>query len=298
MRHALIQTIAQARHNTMKVALHLQCALRLYNVVSHHIALQNKISQQTSALSNTHSGYIPTPPFWYHARRCHDRFTLPHMKQLLMHNRLLPLKIAAIGLWISLVLIGLIYVNLHHLTILQIVSDIRVIVQKLGPIGLLLVIGIYALRPLLFFPATPLSLTVAAIYPAYLAFPLLLVAELVSSTISYTLGRVIGKGILGFFDQKNTILQTIEQKVRGNGFSLVLTLRLLFAPLDAVGYASGATSITYGAFILATLMGIIPGLLLVVLLGSAASNPLLVIPAALVALFVLGSTYYFKRERS
>lgn len=129
------------------------------------------------------------------------------------------------------------------------------------PWALVGLMAVFAIRPVLLLP-----ITVLTAFSGFLLGPAwgtlyALVGVLVSASIAYLLARVLGAGRApqgGWM----TLL-------RERSFEALLTARLMMLPGDAVNYAAGALRIHFGAFVLATALGGMPGLLVGVLAGAS-----------------------------
>jgi len=165
-------------------------------------------------------------------------------------------------------------------------SVIASTIQEYGVIAPFLFILLFAIRPLLFFPATVLSLSAGFLFGPWKAIAILIVAENLSSLVSYTAGKYAGKELFAKLDKSNTLLHSFEKYFHHNEFITILILRLLFVPFDLLGYFAGASNISYKSFALATFIGIIPGLVTAAFLGGSAAHPYYLGIAG--AFFILG----------
>lgn len=159
-------------------------------------------------------------------------------------------------------------------------------VSRYGYMAPILFILLYAVRPLILFPATILSLSAGLLFGPWKAIIILMIAENLSSFVSYSTGKYVGKTILAQMDKNNIWLHKFESYFHHNEFITILILRLIYAPFDLVGYFAGASNIRYRAFALATIIGIIPGLTTVAFLGGSTTHPLYLIMA--IIFFTLG----------
>jgi uncharacterized membrane protein YdjX (TVP38/TMEM64 family) len=146
-------------------------------------------------------------------------------------------------------------------------------VKNFGVWAPIIFILLFAVRPFIFFPATILSLSAGLLFGTSQAILLLLIAENLSAFVSYSIGKYFGAGIIAKFDTENKIMSKFEKYFHTNDFITILSLRLIFAPFDLVGYVAGASKISYRSFALATFLGIIPGLLMSAFLGGSIANP-------------------------
>ncbi|MEZ4736640.1 MAG: TVP38/TMEM64 family protein [Caldilineaceae bacterium] len=185
-------------------------------------------------------------------------------------------KLVAAAFWVLLVGGYTWYYQANHLTtetaLLQLVDLFR---SAWGP---LLYILLYALRPLIFFPATLLTLTSGAIFGAgsllNLALAVLYTAigANASAMVAYLVGHFFGQGLLQ--EQKREegtagLLQRYTERMRQNSFETVLIMRFIFLPYDLVNYLAGILRIDWKAFLLATILGSIPGTIAFVSFGAS-----------------------------
>lgn len=185
-----------------------------------------------------------------------------------------------------------------------------------SPWGPLLYILIYTLRPLLFFSATVLTLMSGAIFGAGsllnlgLAILYTMIGSNASATLAYMVGRFFGQGLLPEnADENRGFLQRYTGRMRQNSFETVLIMRFLFLPYDLVNYLAGILRIDWGPFILATILGSIPGTIAFVAFGASIDikdlamgktptfNPwVLAFGGAIFVVSLLISRYFKRRE--
>ena len=150
-----------------------------------------------------------------------------------------------------------------------------------SPLAPLAYILLYALRPLTLFSSVPLTLAGGFLFgPAWGVLYTVVGANL-SATVAFLVGRYFGSGVME--DAKSQgFVQRYMRRMRENSFETVLIMRLIFLPYDLVNYLAGFLRIGYSAFILATIIGSIPGTIAFVLLGASLS------PAEIRAMFMIG----------
>lgn len=176
-------------------------------------------------------------------------------------------KITALLFW--LVLFGYYswYARQHHLTpttALQLVGD-WLTGTAYGPLVYIL---LYTVRPLLFFPATLLTLLGGFLFGPAGGILYTIIGSNASAMVAFGVGHYFGQGLLEN-QEEQTLLQRYAQRLRQNSFETVLLMRLLFLPYDLVNYAAGFLGIKWQAFLLATAIGSIPGTVSFVLLGTS-----------------------------
>jgi uncharacterized membrane protein YdjX (TVP38/TMEM64 family) len=183
-------------------------------------------------------------------------------------------KLVAAGFWLLLIGGYLYYYRTNQLTtetaLLQIVDLLN------SPWGPLLYILIYTVRPLIFFSAAVLTIASGSIFGAgsylnlALAIAYTVIGSNLSATVAYLVGRFFGEGLIK--DDATAAqgwIQRYADRMRSNSFETILIMRFIFLPYDLVNYLAGILRIDWGAFILATILGSIPGTIAFVSFGAS-----------------------------
>jgi len=174
-----------------------------------------------------------------------------------------------------------------------------------SPWGPLLFIAIYALRPLVLFSATVLTVGAGFVFGPVLGLIYTLVGSNISALVAYSVGRFFGQGMLNSNTQ-TSLVQRYTEQLRTNSFVTVLTMRFLFLPYDLVNYLAGFLRIDWRAFLLATILGSIPGTVAFVLAGASIEgdfsgglpsvNPWVFVASAVIFVTSLLISRYLKRR--
>ncbi|MEJ7843499.1 MAG: TVP38/TMEM64 family protein [Rubrobacter sp.] len=137
-----------------------------------------------------------------------------------------------------------------------------------GLAGPLIYIVFYALRPLILFPASLLTVAAGFVFGPVLGLFFTVLGSNISASVAYLAGRYFGRGFQDSNRTSNT-LQGYAERLQKNSFESVLILRLIFVPFDAVNYAAGLLHVRYRPFVLATVLGSLPGTTSFVLFGAS-----------------------------
>ncbi|MGL4611601.1 MAG: TVP38/TMEM64 family protein [Trueperaceae bacterium] len=166
-----------------------------------------------------------------------------------------------IAVWLGFFIAFWVYVQGSGRGVTEILTDWLGSLSR-SPYSVLFLLGIYLVRPLLLLPITVLTVFSGFLYGALWGTVYATLATLASSGLAYLIGR--------FLSGDNVRLQTEWlDKLRERSFETVLTSRLIFLPGDLVNYACGFLKISFTAFLLATALGGLPGLLVGVLAGAS-----------------------------
>lgn len=175
-------------------------------------------------------------------------------------------KLVAFVFWITVAGSYYWYYRQNDLTLADSVSQIADLLAN-SVYGPLLYMVLYAIRPLIFFPATVLTLLGGFLFgPVGVLYTIL--GSNASAMVAFGVGGYFGKGILEENDNASAV-QRYMQRMRENSFETVLIMRLIFLPYDLVNYAAGFLKINWKAFLAATAIGSVPGTVSFVLLGAS-----------------------------
>ena len=144
--------------------------------------------------------------------------------------------------------------------------------------GPLIFILLYALRPLVLFPATLLTIAGGFVFGPILGVFYTIIASNISSTIAFYVGRFFGKDLL-LDDESENLIQRYSRRMRDNSFETVMIMRFIFLPYDAVSYLAGFLTIQFWPFILATALGSVPGTIAFVGFGASIESFTGVVPS-------------------
>ena len=143
-------------------------------------------------------------------------------------------KLPALLFWLGLILAYNWYANTNGLSPLEIVQQILGFMTNSfwGP---LIYIVLYAIRPLILFPSTIITLAGGFVFGPVLGVVYTIVASNISSTIAFFVGQYFGEGLFKD-DGSDGLLQRYARRMRENSFETVMTMRFIFLPYDMVSY--------------------------------------------------------------
>lgn len=176
-------------------------------------------------------------------------------------------KITALFFWFALIAVCQWYASANDLSPLQMTQRMLAFLQN-GLWGVLIYIMLYAVRPLILFPSTVLTLAGGFVFGPFPGVLYTIIASNISSTIAFFVGHFFGEGMLKD-DGSDGLVQHYARRMRENSFETILVMRFIFLPYDAVSYLAGFLKIKYWPFILATALGSIPGTIAFVGFGAS-----------------------------
>lgn len=173
---------------------------------------------------------------------------------------------------ISVILIIIIGSTIYKLLNMNINSkDIQAYVSSFGKLAPLVYIIMFALVPLTLFPDSVLAIGGGLIFGLFKGYIYTLIGALIGASLSFYISRKLGRNFVKKLTKEK--LDGIESMINSKGFFVVLMLRLIpLFPFDIISYGAGLTSIKYKDFLLATIIGTIPGILVFTNIGAQSVN--------------------------
>ncbi len=146
-------------------------------------------------------------------------------------------------------------------------------VRDQGLTGMLLYVLAYTVRPLVFFPASLLTVFGGYTYGPWLGTLLDVIGAGTGGLLSFWIARLLGRRGVEKLIGKGK-LNVLDERIATNGFLVVLIVRLIpLFPFDAISYASGLSKIRFKQFAIANYIGIIPGAFVYNNIGSSLRDP-------------------------
>jgi len=203
------------------------------------------------------------------------------------------------GILLAILIGSLLFINHNYLNISP--EGIREWILSFGIFAPIIYVVLYTIRPLILFPASILSLAAGLAFGAIWGTIYTIIGATLGAIVSFLVAKKFGKNITNN-KTPNVRMRKIQSQMEENGFFYVLLLRLI--PLfnfDLISYLAGISKVKLSHFVLATVVGTIPGTFAYNFLGSSfvGDNKSIIIIAVVV--FVLISVLpliFSKKVRS
>jgi uncharacterized membrane protein YdjX (TVP38/TMEM64 family) len=142
-----------------------------------------------------------------------------------------------------------------------------------GGAGAVLYVAAYVVACVLLLPGSVLTLAAGFAYGVVQGTLLVMVASMLGAVTAFVLGRTVLRGRIERRLAGQPRFAAVDRAVAAQGFKVVLLLRLspLF-PFNVLNYALGLTRVPLRTYALASLIGMFPGTLLYVYLGSLVTS--------------------------
>ena len=187
--------------------------------------------------------------------------------------------------------------------------DVRGIVSASGSLGIAIasILGIYLLKAIVFVvPASLVYIAVGLALPTFIAIPVNIAGILLEVCVTYLLGIMLGGNIVTNKLKKVKYGDKILALHEKNKLSAIFAIRVLpIFPIDIVSLFLGAVKMKFVPYLLISLAGILPRVILFTILGDGLYDyipmqKLMVIAAVLVpvALIIWIIRYALKSKKS
>ena len=171
------------------------------------------------------------------------------------------------------VLIVSIGASLFLLPTQEYLSQFLAWVQRIGPWGAVLLGAAYIPAALLFVPGSLLTLGAGFALGVGLGTVAVSIGSTLGASAAFLAGRTLARGFIEAKISHNPRFRAIDQAVKHEGFKIVLLTRLSpVFPFNLLNYAFGLTPVSLRDYFLASWIGMLPGTVMYVYLGSAAKN--------------------------
>lgn len=184
--------------------------------------------------------------------RVPEKYKIPKFPGEIASRRVILISIIAL-------ILGFIFFDHFDFQIFTNTDSVRQWISGFGPVAPVIYILLMALAIVIVpIPDFVIGLAAAFLFPWYLAGVYTLIADFIGSTITYYLARWYGRPMVVRF-VKNEQLVLLDELLRKNGLWIIFVMRLIPGfNFDLIGYGTGLTSISYGGYILVTMLGILP----------------------------------------
>jgi uncharacterized membrane protein YdjX (TVP38/TMEM64 family) len=146
-------------------------------------------------------------------------------------------------------------------------------VEGLGPLGMAIFVGLYVLACVFMLPGLILTLAAGSVYGVLIGFPLVSVASTLGASVAFLVGRYLARDWVAAKVAGNVRFRAIDEAVASQGWKIVLLTRLSpVFPFNLLNYGYGLTKVPLAHYALASWIGMMPGTLMYVYLGSVGQD--------------------------
>jgi uncharacterized membrane protein YdjX (TVP38/TMEM64 family) len=157
----------------------------------------------------------------------------------------------------------------HFLPVVPILQNLCGWVGSLGPFGVFLVALLLGIGSLFFLPASPFIIAGSAVFGFALGVPGALAGVALGAAGGFCLSRWFLRKEISAHLRRHSTFCAIDTAIEKEGWKIVILLRLCPIPFGLANYLYGLTAVRFRAYMIATMLGSLPSLLLFCQLGSA-----------------------------
>lgn len=146
-------------------------------------------------------------------------------------------------------------------------------VQSLGAVGPVVVVLVYVAATVLLVPGSAMTIASGTLFGLPMGFLVAFTGANLGALSAFLLARTHLRARVARWAEGNGKFRSLDRAIGHQGFRLVFLSRLSPAfPFAVLNYLLGLTAVRPGAYVLANLLGMVPGAFLYVYLGVAARD--------------------------
>jgi uncharacterized membrane protein YdjX (TVP38/TMEM64 family) len=144
-----------------------------------------------------------------------------------------------------------------------------------GALGPVVVAAAYVAMTVLLIPGSALTIGAGTIFGLWMGALVVIVGANVGALGSFLLARTVLREKVARWAEANPAFASLDRAIGQAGFTMVMLSRLSPAfPFTILNYVLGLTTVRTGSYVLANLLGMLPGIFLYVYLGATAGEAL------------------------
>jgi uncharacterized membrane protein YdjX (TVP38/TMEM64 family) len=163
-------------------------------------------------------------------------------------------------------------------------GELRTQLRDAGAAGVALLLGLMLLHAVVWYPAEIPTAAAGFVYGFWLALPIVVAGWLLSALGTYALGRHAGRPLLHRLAGRDRFRRAEEALARGGAGALLAARLIPVVPFSLVGLVAGAARVPVWRFAWTTVVGFLPLMVVMTLLGSRLEEPSLRDPVLWLAL--------------
>jgi len=148
-------------------------------------------------------------------------------------------------------------------------ASLRDFIQSFGSLAVIVYILAYASNTISIMPPiAALSLTAGLAFGEVWGAVYLMVGALLGTSATFTISRYFGRSLVDRMLKGK--FKNLDEKLAKNGFMTILFFRVVpLVPYEVLNYAAGLSKIKFKDYFLATLLGLIPGVVISAFFGGS-----------------------------
>ena len=155
----------------------------------------------------------------------------------------------------------------------QVLHDALTWISGLGVLGPVIFAGLYILACVLSLPGFILTLGAGAVFGVITGFIAVSIGSTLGAACAFLIGRYLARDLVAARIAGNEKFKAVDEAVGREGWKIVLLTRLSpVFPFNVLNYAFGLTKVSLKHYFFASWLGMIPGTVMYVYIGSLAGD--------------------------
>lgn len=155
----------------------------------------------------------------------------------------------------------------------QVLHRVLIGVSGFGALGPVIFAGLYIPAAVLLLPGSILTLGAGALFGVITGFIVVSIGSTLGATSAFLIGRYLARDLVAGRIAGNAKFKAIDEAVGREGWKIVLLTRLSpIFPFNLLNYAFGLTNVRLKHYFFASWLGMIPGTVVYVYIGSLAGD--------------------------
>lgn len=139
----------------------------------------------------------------------------------------------------------------------------------LGPLGFVCFVAVYAIATVLFVPGWPLTVGAGLTFGLLVGTAAVSLGSIIGASLAFLIARFFARKQVERTTAKTQRFQAIDKAIGKQGAKLIFLLRLSpIIPFNLSNYFYGITAVKFWPYVLASWIGMLPGTVLYVYLGT------------------------------
>ena len=176
--------------------------------------------------------------------------------------------------WVlALLAVASLLVVLYFLDVQELIQVALAWISDLGPWGPVFFIVLYILATVLFLPGLIPTMAAGVLFGVIQGTLLVSISSISGATLAFLTGRYLAREWVAAMIRGNQKFEAIDAAVAQEGWKIVGLTRLSpVFPFNLLNYAFGLTQVSLKDYFLASWIGMLPGTIMYVYIGSLAGN--------------------------
>ena len=177
--------------------------------------------------------------------------------------------------WLVVLLVAVYAATLWILPVGDWLKALQSRVESLGPMAPIGYVLLYVATTVLLIPGSLLTIGAAGLFSFWKALTVVVIGANLGALIAFWLTRTFLRGRVAEWAAANPKFSLLDRAISHNGFKMVLLARLSpVFPFTLLNYFLGLTTVRTSSYVLANLIGMLPGTFLYVYIGATARDAL------------------------